>query len=93
MTDIEQRRVLISQMIRGEDVMAPFLTNIDCTGYADFERYLAGQVKQAYDLRFDLEAKGDPDKMLDWTMAKCAVFHEVLLTFRRVMALEQQRAA
>jgi hypothetical protein len=87
----EQRRDLISQMIRGEDAMAPFFTNIDCNSYADFERYLAGQMKQAYDLRLDLEARGDPDKMLDWTMAKCAVFHEVLLTFRRVTHLESQR--
>lgn len=43
MTDLEQRRAMISQMIRGEDAMAPFFTNIDCSSYADFERYLAGQ--------------------------------------------------
>lgn len=92
MTDLEQRRATISAMIRGEDAMAPFMTNIDCTGYADFERYLAGQVRQAMDLQAHLQATGDENGMLDWAMAKNAAFHEALLTFRRVMALEKARS-
>ena len=89
MTDGKAKRDMISAMIRGEDAVAPFMTNIDCASYADFERYLAGQVRQAMELRLDLERRGDPDKMLDWTLAKIATFRETLLTFRRVMAIER----
>lgn len=68
--------------------MAPFMTNIDCQSFADFERYLAGQFRQSMDLRLNLEEKGDENDLLDFVLGKNAAFHEVLLTFRRVLALE-----
>ena len=89
----QDRMEMVSQMIRGEDAMAPFFTNVDCTDYASFERYVAGQMRQTMDLRLHLEQSGDEGGLMDWTMAKNAVFHEVLLTFRRVMALEASRLA
>lgn len=89
MSNSNAQLAMISTMIRGEDALAPFMTNIDCASYEQFERYLAGQVRQAMELRIDLESRGDPDSMLDWTLAKIATFRETLLTFRRVMAIER----
>lgn len=88
MGDPAKHRAIISQMIRGEDAIAPFITNIDCKNYTDFERYLAGQVRQAMELRISLDREGDEDGLLDWAMAKAAAFHEALLTFRLVTALQ-----
>lgn len=92
-TEGDAKRKMISQMVRGEDAMAPFMTNVDCTDFASFERYLAGQMRQALDLQMALERTGDEDGLMDWTRAKGAAFHEALLTFRRVMALEAGRTA
>lgn len=92
-TDLEEKRALISQMVRGEDAMAPFMTNIDCRNLADFERYLAGQFRQSMELRVNLEEQGDENDLLDFVLGKNAAFHEVLLTFRRVLALEKARGA
>lgn len=92
--DVESRRKRIADLVRGEDAMAPFMTNIDCATYADYERWLAGQYRQALELMSSIEERNktpEDHELYDWVAGKCSVYHGALLTFRRVMRLEKEK--